>query len=174
MRYQGSEAMSVGAPERGRERLVERRDAPAFEVVTGGGLDARARAGVSPVFVARLRAALVVFAALLVLGMVRVALSSATISLLSSNAQLSSSIEASEALNDQLRVQRSVLSSNARISRIATQNYGMVLPDDFVTLEMGATDRGASEGAPDESGAAPSDGEAAQVPDADRAASDVA
>ncbi|WP_455139131.1 cell division protein FtsL [Thermophilibacter sp.] len=173
MRYQGSEAMSMGAAERRRERL-ERQEAPSFEVVTGGGLDARARAGVSPVFVARLRAALVVFAALLALGMARVALSSATISLLSSNAQLSSQIESAEALNDQLRVQRSVLSSNARISRIATQNYGMVLSGDFVTVDV--SDPGAADDADGAStdGATTADGEAAQSADGTQASSDVA
>lgn len=169
MRYQGSEAMSMGAAERRRERL-ERQEAPSFEVVTGGGLDARVRAGVSPVFVARLRAALVVFAALLALGMARVALSSATISLLSSNAQLSSQIESAESLNDQLRVQRSVLSSNARISRIATQNYGMVLSGDFVTVDVAGSDAGAAT----DDAAATADGEAAQSADGTQTSSDVA
>lgn len=172
MRYQGSEAMSMGAAERRRERL-ERQEAPSFEVVTGGGLDARVRAGVSPVFVARLRAALVVFAALLALGMARVALSSATISLLSSNAQLSSQIESAESLNDQLRVQRSVLSSNARISRIATQNYGMVLSGDFVTVDVAGSDAAATDGAADDA-AATADGEAAQSADGTQTSSDVA
>ena len=37
MRYQGSEAYSMEATERRRERL-ERQAAPSFEVVTGGGL----------------------------------------------------------------------------------------------------------------------------------------
>ena len=174
MRYQGSEAMSMGAAERRRERL-DRQEAPSFEVVTGGGLDARVRAGVSPVFVARLRAALAVFAVLLALGMARVALSSASITLLSSNVQLSSQIESAESLNDQLRVQRSVLSSNARISRIATQNYGMVLSGDFVTVSLGSDDATADDGAASAAADATStDGEAAQSADGAQASSDVA
>lgn len=153
MRYQGSEAYSMDVAERRRERL-EQQAAPSFEVVTGGGLDARARAGVSPTFVARLRAVLVVAAALVALGMVRVGISAATVSLLSSNSTLSSQIEEATTLNDQLSVQRSVLSSNARIARIATQNYGMVLTGDAVTIEVTSQE-----------GEQPADGEAAQTAD---------
>lgn len=153
MRYQGSEAYSMDVAERRRERL-EQQAAPSFEVVTGGGLDARARAGVSPTFVARLRAVLVVAAALVALGMVRVGISAATVSLLSSNSALSSQIEEATTLNDQLSVQRSVLSSNARIARIATQNYGMVLTGDAVTIEVTSQE-----------GEQPADGEAAQTAD---------
>lgn len=153
MRYQGSEAYSMDVAERRRERL-EQQAAPSFEVVTGGGLDARARAGVSPTFVARLRAVLVVAAALVALGMVRVGISAATVSLLSSNSALSTQIEEATTLNDQLSVQRSVLSSNARISRIATQNYGMVLTGDAVTIEVASQE-----------GEQPADGEAAQTAD---------
>ena len=153
MRYQGSEAYSMDVAERRRERL-EQQAAPSFEVVTGGGLDARARAGVSPTFVARLRAVLVVAAALVALGMVRVGISAATVSLLSSNSALSTQIEEATTLNDQLSVQRSVLSSNARISLIATQNYGMVLTGDAVTIEVASQE-----------GEQPADGEAAQTAD---------
>lgn len=153
MRYQGSEAYSMDVAERRRERL-EQQAAPSFEVVTGGGLDARARAGVSPTFVARLRAVLVVAATLVALGMVRVGISAATVSLLSSNSALSTQIEEATTLNDQLSVQRSVLSSNARISRIATQNYGMILTGDAVTIEVASQE-----------GEQPADGEAAQTAD---------
>lgn len=169
MRYQGSEAQVLGSAAR-RERL-ERQAAPSFEVVDGGGLDARARAGVSPVFLARLRAVLLAAAVFIVLGMVRVGISAATVTLLSSNADLRAQIEESESLNDQLRVQRSVLSSNARISRIATQNYGMVLSSDAVTVDLGA-----SQGDSDADGAAAdaAGGDAAQTSDAAQTGSDVA
>lgn len=157
MRYQGSAAYSFDAAQRERE-LSSRQAAPSFEVVTGGGLDAQARAGVSPVFFARLRAVLAVAAVLVVLGMARVGISVATVSLLSANSELTTQIEEASSLNAQLKVQRSVLSSNARISRIATQNYGMVLADSFVTLDLTP-----AEG---EDGAATTpDGEAAQTAD---------
>ena len=161
MRYQGSEAYSVETAERRRERL-ERQAAPSFEVVTGGGLDARARAGVSATFVARVRAVLAVAAVLIVLGMARVGIAAATVSLLSSNSALSTQIEEVSSLNEQLRVQRSVLSSNARITRIATQNYGMVLTGDAVTVDLGSTDE-----------AEAADGEAAQTADAAQTQSDM-
>ena len=152
MRYQGSAAYSMGAAERSRERLEERASS-SFEVVSGGGLDARAREGVSRAFVARVRTVVVVAVVLIALGMVRVGISAATVSLLRSNADLGTQIAEAESLNEQLRVQRSVLSSNARISRIATQNYGMVLPTDHVTVSL-------SQG--DDASAATSDGDAAQ------------
>ena len=161
MRYQGSEAYSMEATERRRERL-ERQAAPSFEVVTGGGLDARARAGVSATFVAKVRAVLAVAAVLIVLGMARVGIAAATVSLLSSNSALSSQIEEVSSLNEQLRVQRSVLSSNARITRIATQNYGMVLTGDAVTVDLGSADEAQS-----------ADGEAAQTGDAASAQPDM-
>ena len=161
MRYQGSEAYSMVATERRRERL-ERQAAPSFEVVTGGGLDARARAGVSATFVAKVRAVLAVAAVLIVLGMARVGIAAATVSLLSSNSALSSQIEEVSSLNEQLRVQRSVLSSNARITRIATQNYGMVLTGDAVTVDLGSADE-----------AQAADGEAAQTGDAASAQPDM-
>lgn len=151
MRYQGSEAYSFDAAERRRDRS-QRGAANAFEVVTGGGLDARARAGVTPTFVARVRVVLIAAACLIVLGMARVALSTATVSILSANSELSGQVEDAETLNEQLRVQRSVLSSSSRISRIATQNYGMVLSSDFVTVDL--TDD-----------STPVDGDAAQTPD---------
>lgn len=148
------------AAERGRERL-EREARPSFEVVTGGGLDARVRAGVSPAFVARLRVAVAVAAFLIVLGMARVALTSATVALLQDNASLTTQISETRSANEQLRIERSVLSSNSRISRIATQNYGMVLPTETVTLDLSAAadDAPATDEAPGEA----ADGEAAQT-----------
>lgn len=172
MRYQGSAAYSMGAAERSAERQSERRER-SFEVVSGGGLDARAREGVSPVFVARLRAVVVAAVVLIALGMVRVGISAATVSLLRENVSLGTQIEEAESLNEQLRVQRSALSSNARISRIATQNYGMVLSTGSVTLDLSEPEEGAEassassaeQGADQSSdqGAAPADGDAAQT-----------
>ncbi len=131
MRYQGSEAYSMSV-----ERQYQERPQPSLEVVPGGGLDARARAGVSPLFVARLRVALAVAAVLITLGVARVALSAATVSLLQESAELSTQISEAQTLNNELRAERSALASNSRISRIATQNYGMVLSTESVTLTL--------------------------------------
>lgn len=164
MRYQGSVAYDMGAEPRRRER-VSQEPRRSFEVVPGGGLDARARRGVSPQFVARVRAALAVAALVIALGLVRVVLSSATVSLLEQNTALAEEVETAQALSTDLRIERSVLSSNARISRIATQNYGMVLPSERLTVDLDAT--AASQGdATDGGDQAPSDGEAAQPADA--------
>ena len=89
--------------------------------------------------------------------MARVGISVATVSLLSANSDLTAQIEETSSLNAQLKVQRSVLSSNARISRIATQNYGMVLADSYVTLDLAPAD--------EEADATGADGEAAQTAD---------
>ncbi len=95
--------------------------------------------------------------------MARVAITSATVALLTSNASLSEQISEAQTLNEQLRIERSVLSSNARISRIATQNYGMVLPTESVRVTL----------QDDSADAAAPDGEAAQTGEDAGAPSDV-
>ena len=125
MRYQGSEAYSVRAAERAWERTSQQ-SRSSFEVVSGGGLDARVRQGVSHEFLARFRAVLLVAAE-------------------------------AETLSSNLRIERSVLSSNARISRIATQNYGMVLPSERVTVVF--DDPAAEEAAADAHGDAAQSGQ---------------
>lgn len=169
MRYQGSEAYSWTAIDGSEERL-EGRSHPSFEVVTGGGLDARAREGVSPQFVAKVRLVLVMAAALVCLGMARVALTSATVGVLQSNVELKTQIDEAQTLNDELRIERSVLSSNSRISRIATQNYGMVLSGDQETITLS----GASEDEGADQQSAQADGEAAQTAEESGAQADVA
>lgn len=143
MRYQGSEAIDEEVAVRHntrREVEVDVEQRPSFEVVTGGGLDARARAGVSPVFLSRVKAA--VATSLFVLGLFacRVALTTATVSTLQSNASIKTEIKNAQSINDDLQVERSVLSSSSRISRIATQNYGMTLSTDREVIDVSATD----------------------------------
>lgn len=170
MRYQGSEAYNMEVVEREQLRQ-EPRPGARFEVVTGGGLDARARQGVSPAFVARVRAVLLAAALLVLLGVARVTLTSATVALLQENSALTEQISDAQTLGTDLRIERSVLSSNSRITRIATQNYGMVLPTDSVTVDLGsapadgATDGSAADGA--------ADGDAAQTTGAAGGASDM-
>ena len=97
MRYQGSEAYSVRAAERAWERTSQQ-SRSSFEVVSGGGLDARARQGVSHEFLARFRAVLLVAAFFLALNLVRVAISAATVSVLQANADLTTQISEAETL----------------------------------------------------------------------------
>ena len=70
-------------------------------------------------------------------------------------------------------VERSALSSNARISRIATQNLGMVLSTDTETVTIGAADAASSAAASDEV-AAQADGDAAQSASEDASVQGVA
>lgn len=129
----GSEAVRLDAVERRRARESAR---PSLTVVSGKGLDARVRQGVSPQFLARIKMVSVVVVALVMLGAVRVALCSQTVSVLEANASTRTDIKTATALEDDLQVQRSVLSSNARIMRIATENYGMVLAGAGETLDV--------------------------------------
>ena len=160
MRHQGSEAYNVEAAER-RARRQGRAARPSFEGVAGGGLDAEARRGVSPQFVSNVRMALLAAALLVGLGLVRVTLTTATVTLLEENSTLKEQISEAQTLSSDLSIERSVLSSNSRISRIATQNYGMLLPSDHVDITLGAAANETPEEAP-----APADGEAAQAPEA--------
>jgi cell division protein FtsL len=144
---------------------------PSFSVVTGGGLDARARRGVSATFLMRVKLAVAVSMTLIALGVCRVALTTASVSLLQGNVTLRSEIKEAKAYNDDLQVERSVLSSASRIDRIATQNYGMVLSGSYDVLDLTATKDSASATADEASaptdsevsGTTQTDGEAAQT-----------
>ena len=115
---------------------------PSFEVVTGGGLDARARAGVSSEFLARVKMVIAAAILIFVLGTLRVALTSMTVAQLSANAQMREEISNYTTNNDNLRVERSLMSSAARIDRIATQNYGMVYPASYDVIVLDSDEDG--------------------------------
>jgi cell division protein FtsL len=135
MNYAGSEAELLDdSLARAQEPL--RSERPAFEVVTGGGLDAKARQGVSPFFLSCIKMAAIIVAFVVALGGVRVTLTAATVTTLQANAQLQTQIEDACDYCDALQVERSVLSSASRINRIATQNYGMVYCEAAETLLM--------------------------------------
>ena len=109
------------------EYAPEQSTRSSFEVVPGGGLDADARRGVSSQFIQRVKLIAVAAAFFLTLGVVRVGISTATVSTLQSNNAIRNEMRATTATNDSLRVSRSLLASTTRIERIATQNYGMTL-----------------------------------------------
>ena len=130
MKTIGAEAIELEqALEARPSRVLEGQ--PAFEVVSGGGLDARVRAGVSSEFLARAKAVIAGAVLIFALGSMRVALTSATVSQLSENAQMRAQISTFETNNDSLRVERSLMASSSRIDRIATENYGMVAASSF-------------------------------------------
>ena len=124
MSYRGTEAPRLDYAERRWDYQVTER--PSFDIVEGGGADARVRRGVTLDFVVHVRLAVLAIAAFVALGAGRVALTTATVTCLQSNLEVQASIEEAEAINSSLRIERSVLSNTSRITRIATQNYGMV------------------------------------------------
>ncbi|MGI6231130.1 MAG: cell division protein FtsL [Tractidigestivibacter sp.] len=143
MRYQGSEALNEAGLERRRANRateLEPEQSPSFSVVPGGGLDARARAGVSQQFLLNIKRFAVCFAVFISLCFGRVYLSTATVTALKNNATLKEQITDVQADNDNLQVERSVLSSSSRINTIATQNYGMVLSTDREVIDLSSTD----------------------------------
>ena len=124
MMYQGSEAVRLDYL---GEAIPQRAARTSFEVVEGSGLDHLERRGVSSQFVANLKLAAIVCAALVVLCVARIGVYSMAVGTLASNETMRTELKQTRALEDDLRIQRSVLSSSQRIDRIATQSYGMVL-----------------------------------------------
>ena len=122
----GSEAVAR-AIQFEHEYAPEQSTRTSFEVVPGGGLDADARRGVSSQFIQRVKLIAVAAALFLTLGVVRIGISTATVSTLQANNVSRNEMRATTATNDSLRVSRSLLASTTRIERIATQNYGMTL-----------------------------------------------
>lgn len=112
----------------------------SFEVVTGGGLDREARRAVSGAFVLCVRWGLIAVAAFMAISLARIMLTTATVQSLRATASINQQIEAAQNFESSLRVEKSVLSSTTRIARIATQNYGMTLPEsyDHITIDISA------------------------------------
>lgn len=140
MMHQGSEAydLDMRAPARAAGAEPE----PSLVVLEGGHLDADARRGVSREFVARARLIVACAAVLCALGAARVFLTTQTVSLMQDNIQLASEVREADGLNDELRAERSLLSSSARIKLIATQSYGMVYnpPSESIDVSGGSVD----------------------------------
>lgn len=124
MMYQGSEAVRLDYL---GEATPQRAARTSFEVVEGSGLDHLERRGVSSQFVANLKLAAIICAALVVLCVARIGVYSMAVGTLANNETMRTELKQTRALEDDLRIQRSVLSSSQRIDRIATQSYGMVL-----------------------------------------------
>lgn len=149
MMYTGSEAYRLDASE---GALNQRRARPSFEVVEGAGLDAQVRRGVSASFLARIRIAAVVAVILAVIGLARVGVFAATVSVLSENTTMRSDLKEARSTEDELKIERSVLSSSSRIDRIATQNYGMVRADSTEQMSAGSVAAAASDSSASDEG----------------------
>lgn len=143
MMYQGSEAVRLDYLGEATPRREQR---TSFEVVEGAGLDHLERRGVSPQFIANLKLAAAVCVALVVLCVARIGVYSMAVGTLASNESMRSELKQTVALEDDLRIQRSVLSSTQRIDRIATQSYGMVAANGAEKLSVSDSADAASEG----------------------------
>lgn len=140
MTYMGTEAYDLDAS-RG---AFAPQGARSFETIEGAGLDARERAGVSRQVLSTLKVLAVVAAIFMVLSAARVGVFTYAATILSQNSTMRSELKEARSLQDDLRVQRSVLSSASRIDRIATQSYGMVLAGDPVKLAVGDAEAAAA------------------------------
>lgn len=147
MMHQGSEAVRLDYLGEATPRREQR---TSFEVVEGAGLDHLERRGVSPQFIANLKLAAAVCVALVVLCVARIGVYSMAVGTLASNESMRSELKQTVALEDDLRIQRSVLSSTHRIDRIATQSYGMVAANGAEKLSVSDSADSASEGTADE------------------------
>ncbi len=153
----------MGYAERRRAR-EQYQAAPSFEVVSGGGLDAKVRSGASAEFLTRVAIVCSIALVLLVIGAARVVLSTATVQTLRANATLRSEVSDAQTLNDELKIERSVLGSSTRIGRIATQNYGMVLSSETLSVDIAADQAGdAADQAADAESAAQGDASSQQL-----------
>lgn len=151
MAYQGAEAIYLRGAQAQPAR-PERQAAPSFEVLEGGGLDARARRGVDAIFVGRVRLCLIAVAVVVLIGSVRVALSAATVSILQEGSALREQVVDLQDTNAELEIERSVASSSERVVAIATQAYGMVHASNVETIDVTPAEE-LAEGEAAESGA---------------------
>ena len=140
MTYMGTEAYDLDAS-RG---AFAPQGARSFETIEGAGLDARERAGVSRQVLSTLKVLAAIAAVFTVLSAARVGVFTYAATILSQNSTMRSELKEARSLQDDLRVQRSVLSSASRIDRIATQSYGMVLAGDPVKLAAGDAEAAAA------------------------------
>lgn len=140
MTYMGTEAYDLDAS-RG---AFAPQGARSFETIEGAGLDARERAGVSRQVLSTLKVLAAIAAIFMVLSAARVGVFTYAATILSQNSTMRSELKEARSLQDDLRVQRSVLSSASRIDRIATQSYGMVLAGDPVKLAVGDAEAAAA------------------------------
>lgn len=149
MTYMGTEAYDLDAS-RG---AFAPQGARSFETIEGAGLDARERAGVSRQVLSTLKVLAAVAVIFMVLSAARVGVFTYAATILSQNSTMRSELKEARSLQDDLRVQRSVLSSASRIDRIATQSYGMVLAGDSVKLAVGDAEAAAAAAAEAETSA---------------------
>lgn len=148
--YEGTAARRLDAYE---AVYASRAVQSSLGVVEGAGLDARARAGVSAQFIATLKMAAFVAITLVVLSFVRVGIYAATTGILIENNTMRTALKDATATRDELRIERSVLSSSTRIERIATQSFGMVMAENTEAMHIGGAAEAAEAAAAEQAAA---------------------
>ena len=138
--YESRLSSSAAAADPRQSSHVLRQSRPRFGVIEGRGLDAKVRAGVGLGFLRQVKLVVALVALCAAIGFVRVGLLSAQVVTLQQNARLSARIDQAELHNSELKVERSILSNSTRIGRIATQTYGMVLPEQVDTITLGSSE----------------------------------
>lgn len=135
MAYMGSEAQNL---DNYREANLPQEAPRPLRTLEGAGADAQARAGVSVAFLQKLAIFGVALVVVSVLSVARVGVFAAAASILQTNSSIRSELKEARTLEDDLLVQRSILSSASRIDRIATQSYGMVKASETEQMVAGA------------------------------------
>ena len=124
----------AAAPAYGYREAPQAPERPRLHVVTGAGREADQ--AVSPAFLGVIKAFCVLMALFCIVGVARVALSTATASVLNANAELSESLDEGRDKSRDLEVMNSVYSSTTRIRDLASGTLGMVDPDRTVTIDL--------------------------------------
>lgn len=107
---------------------------PRFDVYTGAGREANQ--AVSPAFMRVLKVFCVLAALVVVVGLARVTIASATAATLNANAQVANELSAAQDESADLEVMRSVYGADTRVRDLATETLGMVEPEGSVTLDL--------------------------------------
>ena len=140
MMYQGSAAYQLDY--RQTSALPVRR--PLSVVEGGRGSRSASQASTAPARALALVVALGL--CLAILGAIRIAFTTATVTSLREIERAESTLAEERATMTELQVERSVLSSADRIQRIATQNYGMVYASEVDTVVIDLDTPSAEEG----------------------------
>lgn len=134
--YQEGSAVRTFTQDTQAETVAQPTPARRLRVHEGDALDARERSGVDGAFVRRVRYCLLALGILLVLGVARVAICCNTVAALSANQSLRAEVTQAQDEAGELRIENSVLSNTTRVTRIATENYGMVYAGAGETLDV--------------------------------------
>lgn len=137
-------------------------EAPVREPLSvhqGGGLDIRSNAEAMSSLFRIIKIAIVLTTVFAVLGGVRVALTTQTVTLLEQVREAKTTLANETDTQTELQIERSALLSSDRIQKIATESYGMVYASDVDTISIDTGDAADDAAASDSAATpAPTDG----------------